>query len=115
MISKNKFYKSQKKTVFQISTKMNPYTHTFALQTTREVREHLEVANTFPIHKRTDRIDYMSSVGIDYDQAVKYIDIVESLDRSFYKNDVCVSFWKRLQIFLYGFKFVFFFFKSAIK
>jgi len=95
MNSKHIFFKKVKPvSVFSLQTPQ-------IIKTTREVREHLEVADTFPIHKKTCRVDYMSSVGIDYDQAVKYIDVVESMNRSFYKNDI--NFWKIFPIFFYGF------------
>lgn len=57
---------------------------------TFEVREMLEVAESFS--KRSDRVDYLSSVGIDYDRASTYLPVVESLNRQWNRKEL--EWWK---------------------
>jgi len=52
------------------------------IPTTRDVRDLLAVTETYR-HIR-DRIDYMNCVGVDYHQAMKYVDEVEKLNRRYY-------------------------------
>lgn len=52
------------------------------IATVREVRECLETTRS--IVKITERVQYCSSICIDYEDAQKYLEIVEHLNNCFY-------------------------------